>query len=64
MAGHRFRSTARTTKPGERKGWVEGMEPARQPLFAAYSDAILYDAEGRRIGVIDRVTRERRLDKA
>ena len=63
MITTRYRPTVRPRKPGERKGWAEALEPARQPLVAAYSDVILYDAAGRRIGVMDRVTRERKLDR-
>lgn len=40
-------------------GYHEGPMPRPEP---SYSHVILYDAAGKRIGVMDRVTRERRLD--
>lgn len=47
----------------KRPGWQDATTgPAVEPTPGP-SDAILYDAQGRRIGVMDRVTRERKLDR-
>ena len=40
--------------------WVGSGGEWVEPLTPSYSDVVVYDAMGRRVGVIDRVTRERR----
>lgn len=47
----------------KRRGWADALLPAKLTLERSYSDVILYDAQGKRIGVMDGVTRERRMDK-
>lgn len=44
-------------------GWVDALAPAKLDMTTiGYSDAVLYDATGKRIGVMDRATREKKYD--
>ena len=40
--------------------WVRSGGEWVEPLTPSYSDVVVYDAAGKRVGVMDRVTRERR----
>lgn len=48
----------------KRKGWQDATLGPSVDFTPAHSDCVIYNAQGQRIGVIDRMTRERRMDAA